>query len=190
MGANIDIVSAWIRDILSCKRFQIQIVSDLKSFADDLPKASAALLFSGSENGDKGGKKQDWSDISKDAFLQAIREFHQSGRGLGLFASADPLTFEANVILSDLFKVSLTGSTEGGNELKVKPNPVMSGIENIYEGIKVSYPEMDQVEDFKVLVKSSADHPTVFVKDMQRKFPSTGRVVVDTGYSKMMHIAG
>lgn len=174
---------------MSCKSFQIQIVSDLKSFATDLPEASAALVFSGSENGTDGEKKNIWADISKEDFLQAVKEYHESGRGLGLFASAEPLHYEANLILSSLFKISITGSTEGGKDMKVKPNPVMSGIENLYEGIKVSYPEMDNVEDFKVLLKSSADHPSVFVKDMLRKFPSTGRVVVDLGYSKMMHIA-
>jgi len=183
-----DVIPSWIRLALKPKRFQVQIVTDIARFVEDLPNASEAWIISGSTDGSKGGEAQDWSSVSKDDFVKAVEEYHKSGRGLALFASAEPFLNEAGVILSSLFGINLTGSTDGKSDMKVKANPIMSGVSSLYEGVKVSFPEMDDVDRFKVLASSSAGHPTIFVKDMTRAFPSTGRVLVDTGYSKMMHV--
>ena len=187
IGAHSDIIEACIKKILFPKRFQVKVTTDLGTFVKELPEANEALIFSGSID-DSKGSKQDWSSVSEKDFVDAIKSYHNSGRGIGLFASGTPFVAEANAVLSALFEIKLGGSEDGKNTISVKPNPVMSGITNLYEGVKVAYPEMDNTEGFKVLATSSSNHPTIFIKDVTKQFPSTGRIVVDTGYSKILNI--
>ena len=96
---------------------KIVIERDLKTFVDQLETADVAWIFSGSSSGEIGETKQSW-DFSKADFLRAIEAFHESGRGLALFTSGDPLYTEANAVLSKLYSVKLTNKVQGSDKMK------------------------------------------------------------------------
>ena len=73
-------------------------------------------------------------------------------------------------------------------EINVKSHPVMSGIQSLYSGTSVSCIH-GGLEEFKELAATPSGGVTIFAKDVSRQFPSPGRVLVDTGFSKLLHLA-
>eukprot|EP01133_Synstelium_polycarpum_P015496 gene15496-18405_t len=173
---------------LKSKGFNLIIVSTQKQFIDALPKADIGIIISGI-NGD--------STTTQDAFVVEVRKFHQSGKGLFLWADNEPYLTQCNWVLSDLFgeSCSVKGNETGTKDLtlglgtetqKFASHLITSGIVNLYEGITIS--SMSKVPNtLSVLGTSSAGNAIMFHSNDSALPQNCGRVVIDTGFTKLMN---
>ena len=157
--------------------FYLVFTRDLQEFVDTLPRAKVAFVFSGSPT---EGDNSTWQDVSEADFVAAVTKFHESGGGLGLFANGAPCLTEANSFLST-FGIQLTGRDFGRTERPVTSNAIIRSL-TLYEGLTMSYPVNDYVQDFHTILTSSTNHPSIFVKNRDAK--GHGRILVDTSYNK------
>ena len=101
-----------------------------------------------------------------------------------------PFYFQANVFLKEVFGVQLEGNTPGNKILDKGSgttkgtfdgsHALATGIEHLHEGITICYPST-LGSAFKVFATSTDGHPCVIYSDEPRR----GRIVVDTGFTKM-----
>eukprot|EP00927_Polykrikos_kofoidii_P033274 TRINITY_DN28155_c0_g1_i1.p1 TRINITY_DN28155_c0_g1~~TRINITY_DN28155_c0_g1_i1.p1 ORF type:complete len:479 (-),score=57.66 TRINITY_DN28155_c0_g1_i1:143-1366(-) len=130
----------------------------------------------------------------RDAFAKAVRQFHETGRGIMIWADNAPFVVHANTVLRDLFDFQLQGLTPGGKVMQlgdgtlpghIAQHPITQGIENLYEGTTISYP--DRVCDGWIVLGTSSDgKPAVVIKDASRGQAGAGKVVVDVGFTKLL----
>ena len=83
-------------------------------------------------------------------FVQEVRRFHESGRGLMVWGDNSPYYVHANLVLKNLFDFELTGNTPGGKDLVPgdASSPgyfdrsfiVSAGIERLHEGVTICFP--------------------------------------------------
>jgi len=169
----------------------VVVESDLKVFLKKVPSADEIWIFSGSEDPSSKGRHQDWDSLLKQEFVQELEKFHQSGRGLAIFASGHPYVAEANALLDHLFQIKLTGALKGDLESIPSLNSshlLLSGVERLYPGVSSSYPAMENLKPsgFTTIVDMD-EHSLVFCKSPSGKeVAPPGRVVVDTNYSKLL----
>jgi hypothetical protein len=172
--------------------FRLKIVTSLTEFLQKLPKAHEAWIISGRVDA------QDWLDVSEPEFIKAVLDFHQSGRGLALWASGDPWFAEANAILKELFQIQLTGKLvpEANDQQAQLPiakdaSFLGSGCSTIYQGV-ASYPQMNDIGSFVSLVTQTnpagGSKSLAFYKAHSQNWPPSGRVFVDTGFTKLLQV--
>jgi len=98
----------------------------------------------------------------------------------------------ANLILSKLFKFSLTGETPGDDVLTLawslqsgkflQNHVITTGVQQLYEGVTICYPTRVP-PSFEVLAHSTDDHPVILYAE---KTKDRGRIVVDCGWTKLL----
>jgi hypothetical protein len=134
----------------------------------------------------------------------ACREFHELGGGLFIFADNDPFFDHANVILKLLADMELEGNTPANQILTLGsferqrqfgPHLITAGLENLYEGDTVPFAKNNHLGKLQVLATSSDNNPVIFYGDNEdsknlgncpgKLARGVGRIVVDTGFSKL-----
>jgi len=147
-------------------------------------------------NRDRNLKLAHWKRLA-----DTCEKFHNSGRGLFIWAGNEPFFAHANVVLERLFKVGLEGNEPGELTLErvdadlpdqkqfiSRPNMILtSGLKCLYEGKTISYCLKFPADcPLKYIAKSSGGNPIILYSDYQPKVGYTcGRVVVDTGFTKL-----
>jgi len=128
-------------------------------------------------------------------FTEAVLDFFKSGRGLMIWADNEPHFYQANLVLPQLVGCKLVGNDHCANLLKFgepnvtgnfdKNHVIFSGINNLYEGITISYPD-NNTNKLKVLATSSYSHPCLLCCERgQSNIKEGGRLIVDTGFTKL-----
>jgi len=165
-------------DALKSKGFTVYLAKDENDFLDNLPYYDEAWIASGSAH----------TDPTK--LVPAIRKYHESGKGLFIWADNDPYYYEANVILKDLLGIQLKGNDYGNKVLKVGDGKktgefarhlITTGLVTLHEGITICYPDK-LTEKTQVLATNSDGHPCIIYCDPSAKF---GPIVIDTGFTKL-----
>jgi len=187
------------------KGFNVVEVSTEQEFIARLPWCDVACVYSGSIS--------NWSGCSPQQFRDALKEFHNQGKGIWVWTDNDPLFVHANEFLPQVFGVKILGNTPGGKILSLsnddsggdppvgtfKPHVITTGISRLYEGVTISYPAKKSREEilkydpgcdfsyapFKVLATSTDGHPVSLYADSQFLGESCGRILIDCGYTKM-----
>jgi len=123
-------------------------------------------------------------------WVSEIKKFHESGKGLAIFADNDPFYVHANLILKDILGTTLQGSTPGNKILKVGDGAkagqfarhlLTTGIVNLHEGNTICFPTKNS-NKFKVIGTSTDGNPCMFYCDPAKGF---GPIVVDCGFTKL-----
>jgi len=135
-----------------------------------------------------------FENIEKMDFMEAVIDYHKKGGGLMIYGDNDPYYVHANEILPSLVGCSLTGDTKAGKILKYgtpgttgffdENHLVFAGINNLYEGITICYP--DKESKLVTLATSTDDHPCILMCEFGlSNFENGGRIIVDTGWTKL-----
>jgi len=171
---------------LEKKGWKVKVVQNMADFTHSLRTENLHVAWIISDQKMKG----DATDFSK-----AVHDFHLAGRGLMIWGDNDPYFAHANKLLGDMFAFNLMGYTPGGQELLLGPYPsvagrfgkhlVCSGIQRLNEGITICYPD-HMPEGWSLVGTSSNGHPALLAKDAASVAVGAGRVVVDTGFTKLM----
>eukprot|EP01133_Synstelium_polycarpum_P004314 gene4314-5038_t len=175
---------------LDRKGFRLTFVKTHDEFIKALPTSDVAAILS--------SRITSAPYLSKQAeFAQAVRNYHQSGKGLYIFSDDEPLIVEANWIIGDLFPgCKVVGNEPGGQVLGLGDGKtvktfgshlITSGITQLYEGITISHMPRDCIpKQLSILATSSQGNPIVLHSIDSELAENHGRVVVDTGYTKCM----
>lgn len=123
-------------------------------------------------------------------FGDACEAFHRSGGGLFVLADNMPFYTHANVILERISNAELEGVTPGNQILKLgdaqfpssfSSHLITTGITGeLYEGDTVCYPK--SLGSLQPLAQSSNGKPVILYQEASG---NNGRVVVDTGFTKL-----
>lgn len=80
--------------------------------------------------------------------IDIIKKYYESGHGVYIWGDNDPYYVDANLILTSLFGITMTGNSRGDNVLGIQtignksgiiPNhPITTGIVSFYEGITIA----------------------------------------------------
>jgi len=168
---------------LQTKGFRVTESKSEKEFLDDLHNHDQAWFTSANRNNFEDQKR----------FLEEMRKFHESGKGIAVWADNDPYYANANIFLEDIFGFKLKGNTPGEKVLELYDGPnnklkngnfsrhlLTTGIVKLYEGITICFPE--KLPDyFEVIGQSSDGHPCMFVAEPEKR----GRILVDCGFTKL-----
>eukprot|EP01132_Coremiostelium_polycephalum_P008234 gene8234-10120_t len=175
------------KESLKSKGFDIIITQNQKDFISKLGDADIAIIIP--------FKTAD-ETTTESEFTSAVRKFHESGKGIFLWAENDPFFVQTNWILQDLLQTKVGGVDPGtktltlasGNKVdtqQFKSHLITSGIVSLYEGRTVSYFSGTIPESMDVLAKSSAGNPIILCSN-NKLAANCGRIVVDTGYTKLL----
>jgi len=135
----------------------------------------------------------------EEKFVETVKEFHEGGGGLFIWAENDPFYYHANLILAKLFGVKLTGSTPGTKNLTLgdsKTNGhfgahlITTGLQHLYEGDSISYiADSKSIPDkIEILATSSDGEASLFASNPALFEKNAGRIALDTGFTKLfMH---
>jgi len=128
--------------------------------------------------------------MNESEFTKAVLNFHNKNRGLMIWGDNDPLFYHANLVLPEIAKCKLIGNDMCDQTLTYgDPNTIgcfdnthicFSGVNNLYEGVTICYP--DQIGKLRVLATSTYGEPCIACLESTS---STGRVIVDTGFTKL-----
>eukprot|EP01089_Gocevia_fonbrunei_P012088 TRINITY_DN2765_c0_g1_i2.p1 TRINITY_DN2765_c0_g1~~TRINITY_DN2765_c0_g1_i2.p1 ORF type:complete len:377 (+),score=72.13 TRINITY_DN2765_c0_g1_i2:705-1835(+) len=123
-------------------------------------------------------------------FQESVKKFHQSKRGLMIWADNRPYFYQANILLKDLVGATLIGYTSGdrilsyGNPLTpgefTSDHLIFAGVNYLHEGVTICYPE--PLGKLNVLATSSNGKPCIACTERSE---NGGRIVVDTGFTKL-----
>ncbi|KAF2070121.1 hypothetical protein CYY_008561 [Polysphondylium violaceum] len=171
-------------DSLKSKGFNIIVVKTQKEFIDQLSKADVAMIIP-NKNGDITTSEAD--------FLSAVKNYHEAGKGLFLWAENEPFFAQTNWVLNSLFDSKVVGSDPGQKNLslgkgsetqKFASHLITSGIVTLFEGRTVSYFEKVP-EKLEVIATSSGNNP-IIACSLATQEKNCGRVIVDTGFTKLL----
>eukprot|EP01112_Ceratiomyxa_fruticulosa_P012218 TRINITY_DN3375_c0_g1_i4.p1 TRINITY_DN3375_c0_g1~~TRINITY_DN3375_c0_g1_i4.p1 ORF type:complete len:510 (+),score=117.43 TRINITY_DN3375_c0_g1_i4:257-1786(+) len=137
--------------------------------------------------------------------LAKIEVFHQSGGGLYLWADNVPYTLTVNQVLNFMFPsnpgLTLIGNVPGAQDLKVGDaytkgqfgrHLITSGVVNLCEGYTICHPTNERdLGPFEVLGTGTDGHPCLLYAEQVpsgKLPPNCGRIVIDTGFTKLYHM--
>jgi len=125
-------------------------------------------------------------------------KFHESGKGIFIWADNSPYFHEANLLLDKLIPgVKLIGDNQGDKVLKPQAidatseppksghfarHLITTGIVSLYEGITICYPDK-VLPQMTVIGQSTDNKPCFFCYEP----PGKGRVLVDCGFTKLFN---
>jgi len=172
----------------------LTICKAIPEFLSQLHEHDEAWIISGPENA--RGAVADKVNLPK--FSEEILKFHESGKGLFIWADNYPFLYEANCALEKLFAgaIKLIGNTPGGRILQPQPITATSqppkqghfarhllttGIVNLYEGITICYPD-NIIPEMTIIGESTNNNPCFFCVER----PGKGRIIVECGYTKIL----
>ena len=187
---------------LQKKGFHVSVTSDVPSFLKHLESETnwdVLVIVSGA------------SVVEHEAFKEKVLKAHKSGVGLFIFGDnvialpvmffffislQDPYYAHANLLLPSIAGCELVGNDHGASNLVFGDDPseagrfdaehlIFSGINRLFEGITICFPHVVDKELYEKVVvcaTSTYDQPVIC------RVPSTettGRVVIDTGFTKL-----
>eukprot|EP00029_Vermamoeba_vermiformis_P012276 TRINITY_DN708_c0_g1_i1.p1 TRINITY_DN708_c0_g1~~TRINITY_DN708_c0_g1_i1.p1 ORF type:complete len:717 (-),score=278.23 TRINITY_DN708_c0_g1_i1:40-2016(-) len=172
-------------DALKLKGFRLSVVENEKEFIDDLDNHDVAWVVSNHV-------------AASPAFVDAVKKFHESGRGLALWADNDPWFTTINQVLSKIQpNIQLQGNTPGGKVLSVGAaetkgqfgkHLVTSGLTNLFEGITLCYGNPTAKDWLETVATSTDGNPCVLAGDYENGLEDHyGRVLIDCGFTKLYH---
>jgi len=170
---------------LEDKGFVVEVITNERKFLQRLEHVdvSSAWIISG-----------DKSEIFQDEFGRAIKTFHESGRGIAIWADNHPWLHHASIATQYLCKVKLEGDTPGDKNLKLgdqsksgffKRHLLTTGIKQLYEGVTICYPQ--DTDNLQLLATSTNGKACMAYVDFDSLHPNHGRIVVDCGFTKLYH---
>jgi hypothetical protein len=149
----------------------------LKDFKYGLKAASQLWIISA-----------DKSHITEE-YLKEIILFYQEGKGLYLWGDNDPYYADVNLVSKRLWNIQLSGNDFGNQVLGIQKGPLMpglksshqisTGIENIYEGITISY------------IEKAPDNLTPLIYSSKKKIVAAfydrngERAIIDGGFTRL-----
>lgn len=178
---------------LSEKGFKWKVTEDEAEFLRELPEYHVAWIISGYVN-----------LIKNKSFVQQVHRVYQSGqKGLMLWEDNDSASNTHTVeVLREIFGITVGGNDPGNKKMCpavttdnpltfLKNHPMAQGIESLYEGVTISYPQQALPPEIKVFGRSSAGRPNIMYvderpgKDSQGNPVTLGRIVIDCGFTKL-----
>lgn len=114
-----------------------------------------------------------------------VQRFHMQGKGILLFCDNEPFLLHSNLVLERLFGWKMTGNIPGQNILKntFKAHQITTGLQQLYEGNTICYPKPNaDLSCWEFILGSDNIHPAMLMHNFQK---NKGRVVVDTGFTKL-----
>eukprot|EP01112_Ceratiomyxa_fruticulosa_P012216 TRINITY_DN3375_c0_g1_i10.p1 TRINITY_DN3375_c0_g1~~TRINITY_DN3375_c0_g1_i10.p1 ORF type:complete len:517 (+),score=118.81 TRINITY_DN3375_c0_g1_i10:274-1824(+) len=140
-----------------------------------------------------------------DQELAKVEAFHKSGAGLYLWADNQPYITTANQVLNYMFPTNpgliLINDVPGGQDLKVGDaytkgqfgrHLITSGVVNLCEGYTICHPTNERdLGPFEVLGTGTDGHPCLLYAEQVpsgKLPPNCGRIVIDTGFTKLYHM--
>ncbi|EGC35490.1 hypothetical protein DICPUDRAFT_33321 [Dictyostelium purpureum] len=172
------------RNALKSKGFNIVDAGTQKEFVEKLPTADIALIVS---------NYTDDTTTTEQEFVDAVKKFHESGKGLFVWYDNHPYTFQGNWVSKALFGIEATGNEMGKQELSLgtgegkqqfSSHLITTGINNLYEGVTISS-FAKKSDKFETLATSSEGNTIILVSDPTKMDKNCGRVVLDTGFTKL-----
>lgn len=142
-----------------------------------------------------GDKTQLWVISHRSGFLNSdhirvIVDYYHSGHGVYIWGDNDPYYVDANTILYELFRASLSGNSIGDRVLGIQASPgapgiirdhlITTGIVNFYEGITISAPSLSG--GLQPLMFASDGRPVTAFYDADGK-----RALVDGGFTRLWY---
>ncbi|KYQ88326.1 hypothetical protein DLAC_11025 [Tieghemostelium lacteum] len=182
------------QDALKSKGFNIEITKNQKDFISKLGTADVAVVVP---------YKESDNTTTKEEFVGAVKNYHQTGKGLYLWSENEPFFCQTNWILEELLQCKAVGCDPGLENLKLfKPDNnnnsthskkqtfsshlITSGLVTLFEGRTVSY--IDKVpESMEVIATNSSDHPIIICSKEKSFQENCGRILVDTGFTKLLN---
>eukprot|EP00479_Gromia_sphaerica_P007180 TRINITY_DN22_c0_g1_i2.p1 TRINITY_DN22_c0_g1~~TRINITY_DN22_c0_g1_i2.p1 ORF type:complete len:253 (+),score=52.11 TRINITY_DN22_c0_g1_i2:220-978(+) len=164
---------------LKKKGFTVTILSVMPSpnvFQKHLDKASQLWIISSSISYLK-------------PHLEMIKEFFNKGRGLYILGDNHPVYADANLVMQELFGVSMAGNVRGDTNVQLTPklgnagfrkHLITTGVETLYEGITIA--TIDTGKHLEPLLWGSADNVVIAFHDKDKK-----RAIVDGGFTRLYY---
>jgi len=137
---------------------------------------------------------QKYDSFNEQEFKNAVFNYHKTGKGLFIYGDNAPYFLHANLVLPELVGCSLQGNNYGNKTLSFgstrekgqfdQEHLIFAGINNLYEGITICYPDQDS--KLKTLALGTDGKPCILSCEKgQSNFNDGGRIVVDTGFTKL-----
>lgn len=104
VGSLPDTLHSQVEELVKRLGIHVTLVKDLRNLVRALPVSDAVWVFSGPNEG-TSDTSSTWETVNEDAFVRLLRDFHHSGRGIGLFATGFPFASEVNALSHALFGV-------------------------------------------------------------------------------------
>jgi hypothetical protein len=172
---------------LKVKGFQVDLVKKKEEIISKLKSNEYDVAWITCINSDQGND-----------FTSALKDFHSDGGSIFLFADNEPWIHPVNELLKEKFGITVAGDYKGEKILKYEANGylktgcfgrhnIFTGINNLFEGVTISYPVYPTEESKSALVTvatASDGNPCIAVYDPPSE-SDEGRLCLDCGFTKL-----